>query len=245
LQIISKVAAIPDSIFAMDDMHILSTPDQAFSAEGERWGSTSRVLQDSSGNIGHEAASAFLKSEGDAGSDTPEAPSIFESRHKSRCKDGKRHAARRSHRRRPYPWEIDRNFVRYELQSERYRLYRKKAVESNEQKWPEHVEVCLQHGMNLPSALHEMPCHVNCLQALRIIRCLGRKKEIREDFNGAPGGRNELIQDYILKWTGQFRTRKQVSSHLQVLKGLLGDIPECGLLETYVLATMSFDVYQG
>jgi len=227
------------------EMHIL-TPDQAFSAEGESiWGSPSRVLQDSSGNVGIEAASTFLKSEEDAGSDTIKTPSIFESRHKSRHKDGKGQAARRSHRRRPYPWEIDRNFVRYELQSERYRKYREKAVQSNEQKWPEDVELCLQHGMNLPSTLHEMPCHVNCLPALRMIRCLGRKKEIREDFNGAPGGRNELIQDYILKWTGQFRTRKQVSSHLQVLKGLLADIKECGLLETDVLAIMRIDVDQG
>jgi len=131
-------------------MHILSSPDQAFSAEGDSiWGSSSRVLQDSSGNVGLEATSAFLKSEEDAGSETKEAPSIFESRRKTRYKDGKRQAARRSHRRRPKPWEIDRNFVRYELQSERYRAYRAKAVQSNEQKWPEDVEVCLQYGMNL------------------------------------------------------------------------------------------------
>lgn len=227
-------------------MHILSTPDQVFSAEGEStWGSSSRVLQDSSGNVGLEAASAFLKSEEDAGSDTPEAPSTFESRRKNRRKDGKRQTARRSHRRRPFPWEIDHNFIRYELRSERYRLYREKAIQSNEQKWPEDVEVCLQYGMNLPSALHEMPYQVDCFQALRIIRCLGRKKELREDFNGAPGGRNELIQDYILKWTGQFRQRKQVSSHLQVLKGYLGDNPECGLLETEVIPIMAIDVYQG
>ena len=142
-------------------MHILSTPDQAFSAEGESiWGS-SRVLQDRSGNIGLEATSDYLKSEEDAGSDTPEAPFIFEPRHKSRCKVRKRQAARRSHRRRPCPWELDSNFIRYELRSERYRLYREKAAQSNEQKWPEGVEVCLQYGMSLLSALHEMPYHAD------------------------------------------------------------------------------------
>lgn len=144
-------------------MHILSTPDQAYSAEGEStWGSSSRVLQDSSGNIGLEAASDFLKLEEDVGRDTPEAPSIFEPRHKSRCKGRKRPAACRSHRHRRCPWELDANFIRYEHRSERYRLYREKAAQSNEQKWPENVEVCLQYGMSLRSALYEMPYHADC-----------------------------------------------------------------------------------
>ena len=63
--------------------------------------------------------------------------------------------------------------------------------------------------------------------ALRVIPALGRKKEARTDYNNQQGGRNELIRDFIFKWTGQERGRKQVSSHLQVLKGYLSDNKPC------------------
>ncbi|KAH7080049.1 TEA/ATTS domain family-domain-containing protein [Paraphoma chrysanthemicola] len=51
---------------------------------------------------------------------------------------------------------------------------------------------------------------------------MGRKKHM---LDGALRGRNELIQDSIRRDTGIIRDRKQVSSHLQVLKQHLANLP--------------------
>lgn len=62
------------------------------------------------------------------------------------------------------------------------------------------------------------------ISALKVIPKLGRRKVM---INGKPCGRNELIADYIRRKTLKIRTRKQVSSHIQVLKNLKRNDQEC------------------
>lgn len=72
------------------------------------------------------------------------------------------------------------------------------AGKDGEDVWPTEVEVAF-------------------FESIRLVPKLGRKKIV---VNGKPCGRNELIGDYIRRKTGVLRSRKQVSSHIQVLKNI-------------------------
>jgi transcriptional enhancer factor len=76
--------------------------------------------------------------------------------------------------------------------------------------------------------------------ALANIEPMGRRKKSQR---GRPHGRNELIAEWIFQETGEERTRKQVSSHIQVLKGLLKGIPECGSISFW--SRIYADLMQG
>lgn len=60
--------------------------------------------------------------------------------------------------------------------------------------------------------------------AIRYYRRRGRKKA---DLDGKPSGGNEFIAKFIVTNTGVKRCRKQVSSHIQVLKGFLSENRRC------------------
>ena len=62
------------------------------------------------------------------------------------------------------------------------------------------------------------------LVAIRLYRRQGRKKK---NLDGKQSGGNEFIAAHIFKTTGVKRDRKQVSSHIQVLKGFLGENKAC------------------
>ncbi|KAL8762961.1 MAG: hypothetical protein Q9184_001111 [Pyrenodesmia sp. 2 TL-2023] len=113
---------------------------------------------------------------------------------------------------------------RAERNSPRYLQYRegarKRARDKNNQGnvWPDDLEEAFQIGELARLALPEFKTDVDAMPALRYVPPRGRKKEQR---GHKLCGRNELLSEKILLWTGVYRSRKQISSHIQVLKGFM------------------------
>ncbi|KAL8962541.1 MAG: hypothetical protein Q9193_001063 [Seirophora villosa] len=96
--------------------------------------------------------------------------------------------------------------------STRYIQYREKADQKAKDKngqaspWPDHMENAFQ-------------------LALIAVPPMGRQKRSVGDPPKLCG-RNELLSQKIELWTGEYRSRKQISSHIQVLKGFMSDNDE-------------------
>lgn len=137
----------------MELSHSLCVLPQSSPCSGDDEGSL-RAFQLSSGSLdsnGSEATSDGFKSEFLDHHSTGEAPSIFSTRAATHEGNLSRLGERRRRRQRrdgirQYPWQRDRNFIRYELNSERYRQYREKSRQNSDQVWPDDVEDCLQYG---------------------------------------------------------------------------------------------------
>ncbi|KAK4555821.1 hypothetical protein LTR86_007041 [Recurvomyces mirabilis] len=109
----------------------------------------------------------------------------------------------------------DALFQRFQ-KSEGYTKYRSRQQKDDkngqEQKWPDELERAF-------------------FQALVKFPPMGRRKMMHKEKQR---GRNELIADYIQQVTGVLRGRKQVSSHIQVLKPFVENDP-------YIMQVLSKD----
>ncbi|MCJ1464467.1 hypothetical protein MMC07_003080 [Pseudocyphellaria aurata] len=107
------------------------------------------------------------------------------------------------------PYSRDPLFTKAELQSERYLAYRKKNKQGGkkpqeEQIWTDELEEVFQ------LALREIPNTGRRKKPCDVRKCGTNETKLC--------GRNEHIAHFIKRFTGEDRSRKQVSSHIQVLK---------------------------
>ena len=125
--------------------------DRPFSGDDEH---PPKALQLSSGNVGFNGSEASFddfKTDLVDNYHLGEAPSILSSR-TANVEGGSSHLEERRRRRRRdgaryYPWQR-RNFIRYELDSERYRAYRLKSNQNSDQKWVSRLRAFINHISN-------------------------------------------------------------------------------------------------
>ena len=113
-----------------------------------------------------------------------------------------------------------------ELLSARYKQYRQKQrntkIKDKKDVWPDDIEESFQTGMLCK--LKVLPSRLTSPSGLRCFARRGRKKV---ELHGKLCGGNEFISNWIWLDTGAWRDRKQVSSHIQVLKGYLLNNAKC------------------
>lgn len=119
------------------------------------------------------------------------------------------------------------------VESEQYQAYRSRQItDKDDKKWPDDLEELFLEGWYLRYYVISMLT----ITALCMLPNMGRRKF---SLNGKPHGRNQLISIWL--WLGyceslppgqppdesRRRVRKQVSSHIQVLKGFMRGHPAC------------------
>lgn len=108
---------------------------------------------------------------------------------------------------------------------EKYQKYRDRqpqTAKDREQRWPDHLEEAFFRG-NTTFSSRQVIVLILILPGLVRWPPMGRRKHM---LDGQLRGRNELVADSIQRDTGEPRSRKQVSSHIQVLKNILADQPQ-------------------
>ena len=207
--------------------------------------STTRVLQEHSGNRQHSDLK-FTQSHKELLSENTHPRQIARTYQPYRPPRITSHVpfrsgfARPSYARSHHPTQAEKDdrarrlLRRFQL-SEQYAKYRAKGSKDDdkngEKKWPDHLEQAFCRGKFRTRSFRRGTLLTHTILALVEYPPMGRKKL---QFKDKQRGRNELITDWLEMATGQKRDRKQVSSHIQVLKPFVQDDP---LIMAYLTAT--------
>ncbi len=91
--------------------------------------------------------------------------------------------------------------------------------------WPEHIEAALIEGQSIPPALRTISYTVvadpDCTLGLRLYHCTS--SEDLHPSHTRNFGRNIKVSQFIKQKTGVYRSTRQISSRIQVLRSLWRD----------------------
>lgn len=163
----------------------------------------------------------------------PKSYHSVERKNHTQSRNKKANAASLGRKRRTNRPTPDRILTKAELQSDRYIAYRKKQKDKARGVWSDELEAIFQQGMFRFKLTYDCFRWSILKPALREIPNLGKKKTDCDPQQcgsftvSRASGRNEHITHFIQNCTGEYRCRKQVSSHIQVLKHFQKDNEEC------------------